>query len=111
MPARVLTRVSVVAAAALIPTLMPVAASADSDTMADQMHRLRVCESSDNYRTNTGNGYYGAYQFDLRTWHGLGYSGRPDQAADKTQDDATIKLHHERGWKPWPECSRKEHLH
>src|SRR5664280_537611 len=33
------------------------------------------CESGGNASVNTGNGFYGAYQFDLQTWQGLGYSG------------------------------------
>ena len=36
---------------------------------------LRQCESGGNYADNTGNGYYGAYQFSLATWHGLGFPG------------------------------------
>ena len=111
MPGRALARATVVAAVALTPALLPTVAGADGDTLAKQMHRLRVCESSDNYRINTGNGYYGAYQFDLRTWHGLGYSGRPDKASKSHQDAATRKLHSQRGWQPWPACARKEHLH
>ena len=42
---------------------------------------LRQCESGGNYADNTGNGYYGAYQFALGTWHGLGYSGLPSAAS------------------------------
>ena len=40
--------------------------------------QLRECESSDNYATNTGNGFYGAYQFTLQTWAGLGLAGLPE---------------------------------
>jgi hypothetical protein len=108
---RALARIGTVAAIGMIPALLPVAVSADGDTLAKQMYRLRVCESSNRYPLNTGNGYYGAYQFNTRTWHGLGYSGRPDRASKRTQDAATVKLHHQRGWQPWPACSRKEHLH
>lgn len=80
------------------------AASAASD---DDFARLRQCESGGNYRANTGNGYYGAYQFDARTWHGLGYSGYPHQAAPATQDKAAHELQADRGWSPWPACARK----
>lgn len=104
---RVLTATAL-AGTALLPVLPAVA---DDDTLAEQMHRLRVCESSDDYRTDTGNGYYGAYQFDMRTWRGLGYGGRPDQNSPATQDRATERLHAQRGWQPWPSCARKEHLH
>jgi len=35
---------------------------------------LRDCESGGNYADDTGNGYYGAYQFSLGTWERLGLS-------------------------------------
>ena len=38
---------------------------------------LRSCESHGNYQVNTGNGFYGAYQFDLGTWRSMGGSGLP----------------------------------
>jgi hypothetical protein len=73
----------------------------------DDFARLRMCESHDNYATNTGNGYYGAYQFDQRTWNGLGYNGLPSNAAPSTQDAAAHRLQAQRGWQPWPACARK----
>jgi hypothetical protein len=73
----------------------------------DDFARLRQCESSGNYAANTGNGYYGAYQFDRRTWEGMGYSGRPSDAAPATQDDAAHALQAQRGWQPWPSCARR----
>ena len=112
--ARQLARMTVISALAIAPALIPIGtatAGADGDTLARQMYRLRVCESSNRYHINTGNGYYGAYQFDQRTWRGLGYRGRPDHARPRYQDAATLKLHNKRGWKPWPSCARKEHLH
>ena len=74
---------------------------------ANDFARLRQCESGGNYAIDTGNGFYGAYQFDLRTWHGLGYSGKPSNAAPGTQDQAAETLQSQRGWQPWPACSRK----
>jgi murein L,D-transpeptidase YcbB/YkuD len=74
---------------------------------ADDFARLRACESGGNYQTNTGNGFYGAYQFDLGTWNGLGYSGRPSDAASSTQDAAARQLQSERGWSPWPACASR----
>jgi len=106
--ARPLATATLAVSAALL--VVPATASAD-DTLADQLHRLRNCESSNNYRANTGNGYYGAYQFSQSTWRSLGYPNRPDQNAVKTQDNAAIKLHSSQGWKPWPACARQEHLH
>jgi hypothetical protein len=87
------------------------AAASSADTALDQeLYRLRMCESHNNYRDNTGNGYYGAYQFALQTWEDLGMTGRPDQAAPAVQDYAAKVLHARAGWSPWPACSAREHL-
>ncbi len=68
---------------------------------------LRRCESGGNYATDTGNGYYGAYQFSLRTWQGLGYSGLPSDAPPAIQDQAASRLQARSGWGQWPACSRR----
>jgi hypothetical protein len=81
-----------------------------SPQLKQEFYRLRMCESSDNYRDNTGNGYYGAYQFAQTTWTNLGMSGRPDQAAPALQDHAAYTLYKRSGWGPWPACSQREHL-
>jgi hypothetical protein len=78
--------------------------------MAHKLHKLRTCESGNRYHINTGNGYYGAYQFAKSTWHWLGYHGLPSKAKAKTQDAAAKKLHASQGWHPWPVCSKREHL-
>lgn len=66
---------------------------------------LRDCESGDNYQTNTGNGFYGAYQFAGATWSGLGLPGIASDAPYWVQDEAAQRLQAEYGWKPWPACS------
>jgi hypothetical protein len=81
-----------------------------SDQLDQELYKLRMCESHDNYSDNTGNGYYGAYQFALQTWEDLGMTGRPDQAAPAVQDYAAKVLHARAGWSPWPACSVKEGL-
>lgn len=86
--------------------LVATAGTASAAT-ADDFAALRQCESGNNYAINTGNGFYGAYQFDARTWQGLGFSGLPHQASPATQDEAAYKLYDSRGWSPWPACSRK----
>ena len=68
---------------------------------------LRQCESSDNYADNTGNGYYGAYQFSEATWQSLGYSGLPSDAAPALQDQAAERLQARNGWNQWPACARR----
>ena len=86
------------------------AGAAHHHTIKTKLHKLRICESGNNYHENTGNGYYGAYQFSRSTWHGLGFGGRPDLAKRTKQDRAAKKLHHESGWGAWPSCARTEHL-
>jgi len=66
---------------------------------------LRDCESGDDYSADTGNGYYGAYQFSLSTWESLGYGGLPSDAPPAEQDQAAQTLQAEYGWGQWPVCS------
>jgi hypothetical protein len=66
---------------------------------------LRECESGDNYQADTGNGYYGAYQFSWSTWVNLGYPGRPDQEPYWMQDQAAQRLEAAAGWGQWPSCT------
>lgn len=62
-----------------------------SGSLNDWLYQLRMCESHGNYKTNTGNGYYGAYQFSISTWNSLntGYE-RADLAPPAVQDKAII---------------------
>jgi hypothetical protein len=73
--------------------------------LAEDLARLRACESGDDYTANTGNGYYGAYQFSLQTWQALGYSGLPSAAPPAEQDQAAARLAETAGWGQWPVCS------
>ncbi len=73
----------------------------------DVWARLRQCESGGRYSINSGNGFYGAYQFHPRTWRGLGYPGLPHQAPPEMQDEAARKLQARSGWGQWPACSRR----
>jgi peptidoglycan hydrolase-like protein with peptidoglycan-binding domain len=74
---------------------------AAADPSPDTWYRLRVCESGNNYRINTGNDHYGAYQFDLPTWRSVGGRGYPQQASKAEQDARALILYRERGWQPW----------
>jgi hypothetical protein len=74
---------------------------ASADPSADDWYRLRMCESGNNYAINTGNGYYGAYQFDLSTWRSVGGTGYAHQASPAVQDALALKLWQQRGWSPW----------
>jgi hypothetical protein len=66
---------------------------------------LRMCESGGDYSADTGNGYYGAYQFLLSTWEDLGFSGLPSNAPPAEQDQAAQELQARYGWGQWPACS------
>lgn len=76
-----------------------------SPTLAQDFAGIRNCESGDVYTLNTGNGYYGAYQFSASTWAGLGEGGLPNEAAPPVQDAAAYKLYQQSGWESWPACS------
>ncbi len=73
---------------------------------AGELAALRACEAGGNYGIATGNGFYGAYQFDLGTWRGLGLGGYPHQGSPALQDAAASALEQARGWGPWPACSQ-----
>jgi hypothetical protein len=73
----------------------------------DVWARLRWCESGGRYDRNSGNGFYGAYQFLPSTWRGLGLRGMPHEAAPEVQDAAARKLQARSGWGQWPVCSRR----
>ncbi len=72
---------------------------------AAQWHALRDCESGDRYDEDTGNGYYGAYQFAPTTWWELGYDGLPSEAPPVVQNRAAVRLQRIAGWSAWPVCS------
>jgi hypothetical protein len=66
------------------------------------LERIRMRESGGNYATNTGNGFYGAYQFTIGTWQGVGGSGLPSDASPAEQDMRAQMLYNQRGCSPWP---------
>ena len=70
-------------------------------------YALRVCESGNNYARNSGNGYFGAYQYNLGTWANFGGFARPDLAPPAVQDAKAHQTQAARGWRPWPTCARK----
>lgn len=69
-----------------------------------EARKIRSCESGGNYRISTGNGYYGAYQFDRSTWLSNGggrYANTANGAPSWAQDHIMWKTHEARGWSPW----------
>jgi hypothetical protein len=71
-----------------------------------QLAAIAACESGGNYATNTGNGFYGAYQFDLQTWRTVGGTGLPSDASPAEQDMRAALLYRRAGATPWPVCGR-----
>lgn len=68
--------------------------------------QLRECEAGGDYAKNTGNGYYGAYQYDIGTWGNYGGYTRPDLAPPSVQDAKAQETFAQRGASPWPNCGR-----
>lgn len=66
---------------------------------------LRACESGNNYQENSGNGFYGAYQFTITSWIDVGEVGLPNLAPPAVQDEAARRLMTIQGWHAWPMCS------
>jgi len=90
-------------------TTIPAANTAPAITQAsgDVWEALRNCESHGNYSINTGNGYYGAYQFSYSTWKSMGTEYEyAHLAPPEIQDDAAKRLQARSGWGQWPVCSK-----
>jgi hypothetical protein len=87
------------------------------DRADDPWAGVRRCESHNNYSINTGNGFYGAYQFTISTWNWVSNiigrtdldGVRPDLAAPSDQDIVAQALAFEvagGGLGHWPICGR-----
>lgn len=75
-----------------------------SGDFAAALAKLRSCEGGYN-SWNPAGPYYGAYQFDQRTWNSSAPAGAPyGSATPAQQDQAARNLYVRRGWSPWPNC-------
>ncbi|WP_224048952.1 resuscitation-promoting factor [Arthrobacter sp. NicSoilB4] len=66
--------------------------------------KIAQCESGGNWSINSGNGYYGGLQFDVRTWLGSGGGAYAPNAAGATkaqQIDIANRVYAQRGLQPW----------
>jgi hypothetical protein len=71
--------------------------------------KLRACEvrgQPSPYQTNTGNGFYGAYQFTMSSWAAVGGIGVPSNAPPLEQDYRAVRLLNLQGPGAWPVCSQ-----
>jgi hypothetical protein len=67
---------------------------------------IAACESGGDPSANTGNGFYGKYQFTQSTWASVGGSGNPAAASEAEQDHRAAMLYAREGSSPWPVCGR-----
>ena len=66
--------------------------------------KIAQCESTGNWSINSGNGYYGGLQFDIRTWIGAGggaYAPNASLATKAQQIDIANRVYAQRGLQPW----------
>ena len=66
--------------------------------------KIAQCESGGNWSINSGNGYYGGLQFDIRTWIGSGggaYAPNASLATKAQQIDIANRVYAQRGLQPW----------
>lgn len=62
------------------------------------------CESRNRANTNTGNGFYGAFQFTLQTAWAAGFHRRPDLTTWHEQALRSIRYAQAHGTSAWPVC-------
>ena len=79
-------------------------ASTDAATV---LERIAECESGGDPTMNSGNGYYGKYQFSRATWRSVGGRGNPARASEAEQDQRALTLYEREGTRPWPVCGRR----
>ena len=77
-----------------------------ASTASAPLQAIAACESGGNPSTNTGNGFYGKYQFTMETWQGVGGTGNPAAASEAEQDRRAARLYAQAGSSPWPVCGR-----
>jgi Transglycosylase-like domain len=70
------------------------------------LEAIAACESGGNPTADTGNGFYGKFQFDASTWASVGGTGNPAAASEAEQDRRAAILYAREGASPWPVCGR-----
>ena len=113
-PTRPMLRAGIVAAAAVTGPLAitgtAMAAPSVSPDSTATWDRLAMCESTQNWDADTGNGFKGGLQFTDSTWREFGgrrYASSPDEASREEQIAVAKKVQDQQGWNAWPTCSEK----
>jgi hypothetical protein len=77
-----------------------------ASTASPVLEAIAACESGGNPSTDTGNGFYGKYQFTQETWQAVGGTGNPAAAPEAEQDRRAAQLYAQAGPSQWPVCGR-----
>ncbi|MEJ2886224.1 transglycosylase family protein [Actinomycetospora aeridis] len=111
---RPLLKAGVVAAAAVTGPLAITGTAMAAPSVSPESNatwdRLAMCESTQNWEADTGNGFKGGLQFTDSTWSEFGgerYASSPDEASREEQIRVAKKVQDEQGWNAWPTCSEK----
>jgi hypothetical protein len=75
-----------------------------ASTASPVLEAIAACESGGNPSTDTGNGFYGKYQFTQETWQAVGGTGNPAAAPEAEQDRRAAQLYAQAGPSQWPVC-------
>ncbi|GHH53293.1 transglycosylase family protein [Streptomyces candidus] len=112
-PSRI-NNASLTAAAGGVGIALPlVAPGAAGAAPVDVWEKVAACESTNNWKINTGNGYYGGLQFRQATWQAYGgrdYAPRADLASKDEQIAVAERVLKGQGPTAWPVCSVKAGL-
>ncbi|MFF8805546.1 transglycosylase family protein [Streptomyces omiyaensis] len=79
----------------------------------DVWEKVASCESSSNWRINTGNGYFGGLQFSQSTWEAYGgreFAPRADLASKDQQIAVAERVLKGQGPGAWPACGNRAGL-
>jgi resuscitation-promoting factor RpfA len=111
---RTLLKAGVVAAAAVTGPLAITGTAMAAPSVSPESNatwdRLAMCESTQNWEADTGNGFKGGLQFTDSTWSEFGgerFASSPDEASREQQIRVAKKVQDEQGWNAWPTCSEK----
>ncbi|MFJ6700230.1 transglycosylase family protein [Streptomyces sp. NPDC091272] len=112
-PSRI-NNASLTAAAGGVGIALPLVASGSAAAApVDIWEKVAACESTGNWKINTGNGYYGGLQFRQSTWQAYGgqaHAPRADLATKDEQIAVAERVLKGQGPTAWPVCSVKAGL-
>ncbi|MCX4571147.1 transglycosylase family protein [Streptomyces albogriseolus] len=101
---RVRAALMVLTAATALGTTTTEAAASPTARPGTDWDAIARCESSGNWKANTGNGHYGGLQFSQSSWvaaGGLKYAPRADLATRKEQIAVAERLARIQGMSAW----------